>query len=40
MLLTLHQNAFQNNDIKIVNRSFGNVAQFTIRNDINKSGFD
>jgi hypothetical protein len=38
MLLSLHQNAGQNHDIKIVNRCFENVAQFkyfgtTIRNE-------
>jgi hypothetical protein len=37
MLLSRHQNAWQNHDIKIRNRYFGNVAQFrylgtTIRN--------
>jgi hypothetical protein len=28
MLLSRHQNAGQNHDIKIANRSFDNVAQF------------
>jgi hypothetical protein len=28
MLLSLHQNVGQNQDIKIANRSFGNVSQF------------
>jgi hypothetical protein len=41
MLLSHHQNAGQNHDIKIANRSFENVAEFKyFWNEINKSKFD
>jgi uncharacterized protein (UPF0335 family) len=38
MLLSHHQNVGQNRDIKIANRSFGNVSHFS--NNSNKSKFD
>jgi hypothetical protein len=40
MLLSRHQNVDQNRDIKIANRSFGNVSQFKYWDDSNKSKFD
>jgi hypothetical protein len=41
VLPSCHQNAGQNQDIKIANRSFENVTQFKIfGNDSNKSKFD
>jgi hypothetical protein len=41
MLVSRHQNVVRNRDIKIANRSFGNVSQLTIFvDDSNKSKFD
>jgi hypothetical protein len=41
MLLSRHQNAGQNHDINVVNRSFENVVQFKhLGTDSNKSKFD
>jgi hypothetical protein len=41
MLLSRHQNAGQNHDMKTANRYFGNVAKVQIiRKDSNKTKFD
>jgi hypothetical protein len=42
MLLSRHQNAGQNHDMKIANRSFENVTQYkyVYGNESNKSKFD
>jgi hypothetical protein len=40
MLLSRHQNAGQNYDIKIANKSFENVTKFEFWNDYNKPKFD
>jgi hypothetical protein len=39
MLVSQDQNAGQNRDIKVGNRSFENVSQFKYLNDSNKSNF-